>query len=260
LSEDTAIARLLEPWDVEGAVSLERKAIYTFRARIAREWRKGRALLLGDAAHQTPPFAGQGLCSGLRDAANLAWKLAAVVREGTPDSLLDSYQPERELNVRATIAMAIMMGRTVCTIDPVAAAERDRQMLAARAAGQSPDGTFNYPPIERGLIVAGTPRAGEYFPQPCAGENDELKLDDVLGLGAWLITRTPTAPVNGLLTIALDDPRIAAFRNALEGELALHGVEAILVRPDRYIFGTGNPGELSRLWSALMVPQVQAAA
>ena len=260
LSEDMAIARLLEPWDVEGAVSLERKAIYTFRARVAREWRKGRALLLGDAAHQTPPFAGQGLCSGLRDAANLAWKLAAVVREGAPDSLLDSYQPEREPNVRATIAMAIMMGRTVCTIDPVAAAERDRQMLAARAAGQSPDGTFNYPPIERGLIVAGTPRAGEYFPQPCAGEHYEIKLDDVLGLGPWLITRTPTAPVSGLVTIALDDPRLAAFRDALETELAAHAVEAILVRPDRYIFGTGNPGELSRLWSALMAPQVQAAA
>jgi 3-(3-hydroxy-phenyl)propionate hydroxylase len=83
----------MAPWKVDGAVTLERKAVYTFRARIAEQWRKGRLLLAGDAAHQTPPFAGQGLCSGIRDAANLAWKLGAILREGAPDSLLDSYQP-----------------------------------------------------------------------------------------------------------------------------------------------------------------------
>jgi 3-(3-hydroxy-phenyl)propionate hydroxylase len=79
VSDDAFIERLLEPWDVKGAVRLERKAVYTFRARIAAQWRKDRVLLAGDAAHQTPPFAGQGMCSGLRDSANLAWKLAAVV-------------------------------------------------------------------------------------------------------------------------------------------------------------------------------------
>lgn len=260
LFEDVAIARLLAPWNVDGAVSLERKAVYTFRARVAREWRKGRVLLLGDAAHQTPPFAGQGLCSGLRDAANLAWKLAAIVRDGAPDSLLDSYQPERQLNVRATIDIAIMMGRTVCMTDPAAATERDRQMLAARAAGQSPDGTLNFPPIECGLIAADTPGAGQYFPQPCAGAQNELKLDDVLGAGAWLITRTPAAPVEGLVTVALDDPRVASFRDALEHELAAHKAQAVLVRPDRHIFGTGDAGELSKAWSALLAPQVRVTA
>ncbi|MCJ8158295.1 bifunctional 3-(3-hydroxy-phenyl)propionate/3-hydroxycinnamic acid hydroxylase [Sphingomonas sp. LaA6.9] len=260
LSEDESIAGLLEPWKVDGAVSLERKAVYTFRARIAREWRKGHVLLIGDAAHQTPPFAGQGLCSGLRDAANLAWKLTAIVRDGAPDSVLDTYQPEREPNVRATIEMAIMMGRTVCITDPVAAAERDRQMIAARAAGQSPDGSFNFPPIDRGLILAGAPGAGQYFAQPCAGESGSLKLDDVLGAGAWLITRTPAAPVDGLVTVTLDDPRVAAFRDALERELAIHKAEAVLVRPDRYIFGTGNAGELSKAWSALLTPQARVAA
>ena len=75
VSDDAFIEKLLEPWNVKGAVRMERKAVYTFRARIACQWRKGRVLLAGDAAHQTPPFAGQGMCSGLRDAANLAWKL-----------------------------------------------------------------------------------------------------------------------------------------------------------------------------------------
>jgi hypothetical protein len=151
---------------------------------------QGRLLLAGDAAHQTPPFAGQGLCSGIRDAANLAWKLGAILRDGAPDSLLDSYQPEREPNLRATIGMAIMMGRTVCITDPAAAAERDRQMLAARAAGQSPDGAPAYPPLDTGVILAGTAGAGSYFPQAIA---DGARLDDALGAGAWLLARDTVA-------------------------------------------------------------------
>jgi 2-polyprenyl-6-methoxyphenol hydroxylase-like FAD-dependent oxidoreductase len=78
VSDDAFVEKLLAPWNVKGAVQMERKAIYTFRARIAEQWRKGHVLLAGDAAHQTPPFAGQGMCSGLRDAANLAWKLAQL--------------------------------------------------------------------------------------------------------------------------------------------------------------------------------------
>jgi 3-(3-hydroxy-phenyl)propionate hydroxylase len=81
-------------------VTLERKAVYTFRARIAAQWRKGRVLLAGDAAHQTPPFAGQGMCSGLRDAANLAWKLAAIVHGRRGDTCSTATRP----NVHPTCA------------------------------------------------------------------------------------------------------------------------------------------------------------
>lgn len=237
ISADAMVEALLEPWDVKGAVRLERKAVYTFRARIAEEWRKGRVLLAGDAAHQTPPFAGQGMCSGLRDSANLAWKLAAIINDGAPDSLLDSYQPEREPNLRATIEMAIMMGRTVCITDPTAAAMRDAQMIAARAAGQSPDGNVAYPPISSGMILIGTPGAGSYFPQPL-GENGE-RLDDVLGLGHWLLTRAD-----------LDQPRLAPFRAALGEWFDTHDVDAVLVRPDRYVYGTGQADDLNKQWSA----------
>lgn len=125
VSDDAFVEKLLAPWNVAGAVRIERKAVYTFRARIADRWRKGRVLLAGDAAHQTPPFAGQGMCSGLRDAANLAWKLAAVVKNGAPDTLLDTYQPERAPHLRATIQMAIMMGRMVCTTSKWSAFRRD---------------------------------------------------------------------------------------------------------------------------------------
>jgi 3-(3-hydroxy-phenyl)propionate hydroxylase len=112
--DDAFVAPLLAPWNVEGAVTIERKAFYRFNARIATRWRQGRTLLAGDAAHQTPPFAGQGLCSGLRDAANLGWKLPLIVDGKVNPSLLDSYQPEREPHVRGVIAMAMMMGKTVC--------------------------------------------------------------------------------------------------------------------------------------------------
>ncbi len=239
VSADASIAALLEPWNVAGAVSLERKAVYTFRARIARQWRKDRVLLVGDAAHQTPPFAGQGMCSGLRDAANLAWKLAAVARDAAPGSLLDTYQPEREPNLRATIEMAIMMGRTVCITDPAAAAMRDAQMLAARAAGQSPDGALEYPPIASGLILAGSPGAGSYLPQPVA--EDGSRLDDVLGMGEWLISRAD-----------LDQPRLAPYRTALASWLDHHAAAAVLVRPDRYVYGTGESTALAASWKAAM--------
>lgn len=238
VSQDAFIEKLLAPWNVKGAVRIERKAVYTFRARIAAEWRKGRVLLVGDAAHQTPPFAGQGMCSGLRDAANLAWKLAAVVQGNAPDSLLDSYQLEREPNLRATIQMAIMMGQTVCITDPEAAAARDAQMLAARAAGHSPDGNIEYPPIMTGAILAGSAGAGSYFPQPVAA--DGARLDDVLGLGHWLIERAD-----------LGTARLAPFADQIASWLDKFTAEAVLVRADRYVFGTASAAELERAWAAL---------
>lgn len=238
VASDASVERLMKPWDVEGAVTLERKAVYTFRARIAQQWRKSRVLLAGDAAHQTPPFAGQGMCSGLRDAANLAWKLAAIVREGASEHLLDTYQTERVPNLRATIDMAVMMGRTVCITDPAAAAARDAQMLAARAAGHSPDGTVEYPPIADGLILSGSAGAGSYFPQPVAGE---ARLDDVLGAGHWQIDRA-----------ALERAELVPFRAELAAWLEAQGAEAVLVRPDRYVFGTGSAGALEASWTAAL--------
>ena len=237
VSTDAFVEALLEPWNVKGAVRLERKAVYTFRARIAEHWRKGRVLLAGDAAHQTPPFAGQGMCSGLRDAMNLAWKLGAVIG-GAPDSLLDTYKQERGPNLRATIDMAVMMGRTVCITDPAAAAVRNEQMLAARAAGLSPDGNVAYPPIMEGAILTGSPGAGGYFPQPVAGGK---RLDEVLGAGSWLIDRGRLAGAD-----------LAAFREPLENWLDSHQAEAVLVRPDRHIFGTGSRQVLEAGWQALL--------
>lgn len=248
--DDAFIAQLLEPWDVAGAVTLERKAVYRFNARVAQQWRKGPVLLAGDAAHQTPPFAGQGMCAGIRDAANLGWKLGLVASGGAGESLLDSYQVEREPHVRATIALAVMMGQTVCITDPAAAEQRNQQMLAARAAGQSPDGAVQFPPLAAGFILPGTPAAGSYFPQFVAV--DGQRLDDALGDHAWLIGAAASGgelPEN-LRAASPDEARLAPWRDALRGWLADHGAAAVLVRPDRYVFGTGDPASLTAAWMA----------
>jgi len=235
VSSPATVARLLGPWNVAGAVRIERTAVYTFRARIAEQWRKGRLLLAGDAAHQTPPFAGQGMCSGLRDAANLAWKLAAVSNGEAEAALLDTYQPERAPNLRATIDMAIMMGRMVCTTNPLAAGLRDAKFALARVLGKLPDGPPAYPPLDRGVILAGSPGAGSYFPQAVA--SDGLRLDDVLGPGAWLITRD-----------ILEESPFSPFADVLRDWLDRHSTEAVLVRPDRYVFGTGMSQDLEQQW------------
>lgn len=247
IGSDAAIAALLAPWNVDGAVELERKAVYTFGAKMARRWVDGPVILAGDAAHLTPPFAGQGMCAGVRDAANLGWKLPALAR-GAPGALLDSYGAERAPHVRAFIDLAIMMGRTVCIADPEAARRRDAEMLAARAAGHRPPPS-GAPPLSTGCLMAGAPLAGAYFPQPLAGE-PPTRLDDALGGGAWLVTRTPTDAIEDVTCVALDAPAVAPFRKALTRWFDAHAVDAVLVRPDRYVFGTGAPETLAAAWRA----------
>ena len=107
------LARWLTPSDAE----VERAAVYTFHSVISSSWRRGRLLIAGDAAHQSPPFMGQGMCAGIRDAANLAWKLAHCIRHGHDDAILDSYQSERHPHVRAFIKGAIDLGRLVNASD-----------------------------------------------------------------------------------------------------------------------------------------------
>lgn len=243
-ASDESLAALLAPWNVMHRIAIERRAIYRFHALIAHDWRDRRVLIAGDAAHQMPPFAGQGMCSGIRDAANLAWKVAAVIRGEARDALLDTYQVEREPHVRAIIETAIEMGRTVCVLDPVVAAARDAAMLA-RKAGGAQDVTTDYPPLAGGCLTD-TPQAGTLFVQPIAGGE---RLDDLLGAGAWLIGRNLPGG-NGVRAVSLDDPAFASFASELGAWLDGHGAEAVLVRPDRHVFGTGAAPKLLRQWRA----------
>lgn len=257
---DEVIQSLIAPWDC-GSVEIERRAVYRFHGLVAEAWRDRRVLLAGDSAHQTPPFAGQGMCSGLRDAANLAWKLAAVLKDQADEALLDTYQAEREPHTRALIELAIGMGRLVCALDPAAAAARDADMLARRAAGAPPLPPLRPAPFASGCILAGSPGAGEVFLQPIAGEGPRrLRLDDALGDGAWLITRAPAPPTTaGVRAVSVQDDLLAPFRAGVLAWLEGRDAEAVLVRPDRYIFGTGEPATLLAAWTRALTPLRRAA-
>ena len=225
----------------EEDVLIDRKAVYRFHGLVAKDWRRGHAILAGDAAHQTPPFAGQGMCSGIRDAVNLAWRLGHVIRGEAGDTILDSYQTEREPHVRALTEAAIAMGRVVCMADAEAAAQRDAALLAQRAQGLQP-----VPPPDPqpgpGAFLQASPRAASIFPQSIVGGQ---RLDDVMGPGAWLIARRH-ADVAGLSdpclarSEALDGPLLKDFSGLLSAYLDAAGGDAVIVRPDRYVFGTGE--------------------
>jgi 3-(3-hydroxy-phenyl)propionate hydroxylase len=247
---DETVGALIAPWGC-GPVEIERKAVYRFHGLVAERWRDRRVLIAGDAAHQTPPFAGQGMCSGLRDAADLAWKLAAVLSGRGGERLLDTYQVEREPNVRSYIELAIGMGRIVCTLDPVAAAARDADMIARQEAGAPALPPLRPARMAAGCLLAGSPAAGEFFPQPAAGEGaGRVRMDDALGAGPWLIDRGPGGPTTPTISsFGLDSPPLAPFRAALAAWLDARGVEAVLVRPDRHVFGAGEPGVLLAAWA-----------
>lgn len=243
------IKALLAPWMVDGTIRLERAAVYRFHGLVARDWRVGQTFLAGDAAHQMPPFAGQGMCSGLRDVDNLAWKLAAVVRDGADPALLDTYQSEREPHVRTYIELAIGMGQIICTRDNQVAAQRDAAMLAQRAAGIEPLSPPEPAPLG-GMVIADDPEAGRRFP----AFGLSAVLEQKLGMGAWLLGGLSYRP--DIAAIGLDHPVLAGRANELATWLSARNAEAVLVRPDRYIFGIGDAATLAQAWQSRLATPV----
>jgi len=244
---------LLAPWGMTPeTATLERHAIYTFRGCWADRWQEGRLLLAGDAAHLMPPFLGQGLCSGMRDAMALAWRLPMVLRGEAPASLLRSYGPERSAHVQEIIEQAVALGRVICTLDPAEAAQRDAAMKAALAhPGAAPK-----PPPEpqlgqSGIVRHGDPHGGYLSVQGRVRYKGKVGLfDDVAGPGWQLLHRGASAEAfTGAAQDVIDRLGIIVATFGADGDTAdLDGTyegwfdglnaDAILVRPDFYVFGT----------------------
>ena len=245
---------LLRPWDVHpGNARLERHAVYTFRARYAEEGRAGRVFVAGDAAHLTPPFAGQGMCAGIRDAANLAWKLDLVLAGWAPDALLDSYQQERLPSARASIEFAVELGKVICVPDPAEAAARDEAM--ASAVGPEPSDVPDLPGPQAGLIHPASPHAGELFVQPVLGPR---LFDDLHGAGWRLVTldtgidHLDAPTVEWFESIGGKAVSVEPIEPLLRAWFADRGVTWALQRPDFYLYGTAtDPATASALLSQL---------
>jgi 2-polyprenyl-6-methoxyphenol hydroxylase-like FAD-dependent oxidoreductase len=240
------VARWITPADAE----LIRSTVYTFRSANAERWRSGRIFIAGDAAHLMPPFLGQGMCSGVRDVANLSWKLDLVLRGLADDALLDSYMLERKPHVGGIIEQAVALGKVSCTIDPEEARLRDAAFLSGDVPPPPP-----FPWIRDGIVDENAPLlAGRLGPQAKVETGGRTGLaDDVLGSGWQLICRQglpaslrpqdrQTLETLGARIIELDAP--GGVRD-VDGDYSRFldeaAVEAVLTRPDCYIFGASNP-------------------
>ncbi|CAL9645878.1 bifunctional 3-(3-hydroxy-phenyl)propionate/3-hydroxycinnamic acid hydroxylase [Streptomyces sp. enrichment culture] len=245
---DEPVRDLVAPWlppSYGGDFEILRKARYTFRARLADRWRSGRVFLLGDAAHLTPPFIGQGLCAGLRDAYNLTWKLARVLRQGADERLLDTYENERKPHARHVIRLAVAMGWAMTGGQDGAAALR-RGLLAAacRIPGLAAlAGRDLSPPLTAGPLVRRRPRGalvGTHCPQPwVTAEGRRMRLDEVLGDSFTVLTAADPWPSLSALAHGLGVRAVPVTGLGDDGALAAWlragRADAVLLRPDRVV-------------------------
>ncbi|MEM6583344.1 MAG: bifunctional 3-(3-hydroxy-phenyl)propionate/3-hydroxycinnamic acid hydroxylase [Pseudomonadota bacterium] len=264
VSEASARA-LMATYGAGHAKHIERSLIYTFHARLADRFRRGRVLLAGDAAHVMPPFAGQGLNSGMRDAANLAWKLAGVIQGKFADSILDSYESERRQHVKDMTKLTIKLGRSIMPTSEIRAWLRDLTMMTAwrfrRTREKLNRGDMIPKPSIKGSKLANWGRSakvGTMIEQPTLVQNGtSVRLDEVLGPGFSAIAvnceienslhasdqrllQTIDAKTLSIVTspdadTAKDSPQ-QALANALGSEQAI-----LVVRPDRFVVDVFAP-------------------
>lgn len=252
VTEPAETWKLLSRWLTPEDGTLWRQASYRFHALVADRWRQGRVFLAGDAAHQQPPFLGQGMCQGVRDVANLSWKLASVVRgevQGVAaESLLDSYTAERKAHVRQLTGRIKAIGAVIGERDERSARERDARMLV-ECGGVVRDMPRQdvIPGLETGLLSPAPHAAnGSIFPQPWIDRDGQrVRFDTLAGHGWWLVLqegfeagdRMPraTAPA-GLRTLQMG-PDLREVDGVVASWFDRHGCVAALVRPDRYVYG-----------------------
>ena len=296
MTDRSRTLQLLSPWTgsiPEQQLEVVRVARYTFRAQVADRWRQDRVFLLGDAAHLTPPFIGQGLGAGLRDAHNLTWKLARVLKGQSSESLLDTYETERRPHAVHLVRTAVRIGHAMTSAHPVARVSRRAGLAVGRHTGlltQAALATLS-PPLRGGALASRHlslarlpgqgPRPGELGPQPQvhtpAGRL--ARLDDLLGDGFALLTCRPLTPAEKRLAQALPARIVTVLPPGSEpaagtgtattpacvvdttGALAAWLREGTaLLRPDRVVLAAEHGAEDSlvesaQAWSKVLAPE-----
>ncbi|AXK81808.1 bifunctional 3-(3-hydroxy-phenyl)propionate/3-hydroxycinnamic acid hydroxylase [Pseudolabrys taiwanensis] len=273
------IKHLMETHEAAPESRLVRKVVYTFHARLAERWSEGRVFLAGDAAHLTPPFAGQGMNSGVRDAFNIAWKLAAIVQGRLGPGLLDSYEPERRDHVWAMIEFAFNIGRVLSPANKLTAFAIEwgfRAMaLFPKARDYIAQMKFKPPPrFSQGFLVADSGGAretlvGRMIPQPHIRMSDgkDVRLDDLLGQGFALLVTSPRAgevvprlqgePWSDLdaRIVVLGDAAlpgtVAIPPSSFGGRLDAYNDHVLVLRPDRYVAACIKVDELAKRSTAI---------
>lgn len=257
LNTNARVRELLQPWLGERARTIEirRHAVYTFHSLVARRYRRGNVFLLGDAAHQMPPFIGQGMGAGVRDAANLAWKLASVLSGAARESLLDTYESERRPHVCAVVGQSVLLGRIMQT--SVGVRYRDAVLRKFGNIGPVHRALLRraFPTYQSGPIVK--PRrsgpAGGLAPRaPITIDGHATHLDDVVGQRFAILTRAQlasdflgnnsiallrvandaSAPIDQTGTLIDQTGILTAWLNTLSADCAL-------IRPDMVVMASG---------------------
>ena len=234
ITEPKNVWRLLSNWITPGEAELERAVVYTFRSAVAMSWRRGRVMIAGDAAHLMPPFMGQGMCAGIRDAFNLGWKLDRVINRGSALDLLETYQSERDAHVRAFIELTVQMGQVInTTADALAAGN-----VVELGEGRQKISQLR-PALGPGLKAGTSALTGHLFPQPKLPSGE--RLDDRIG-GRWALivgnehrNSLPAeiarrAGEEGIEVVAEESPQLREWFES-------SGLAAVVLRPDRYILG-----------------------
>jgi 3-(3-hydroxy-phenyl)propionate hydroxylase len=246
VTEESFIWPKLRPSITPEEGAIRRKAVYSFESKLATRWREGRRLIAGDAAHLMPPFLGQGMCTGIRDSANLAWKLVAILKWGAAEDILDSYEMERRDHARIYIETAVSVGEMM----------NSAETAEALTHAVRPDGSAQMQSINRGLERAIGPAddsfAGMRMPQPQLADGqwlgDAMKgRFAIIGRGAAL--RATSLPSSQMaLAVSADE------HDEVAGMLQRLGVDSLIIRPDFYCFGAetdAGDDALDRLVGAL---------
>lgn len=265
LGSPAKVWELLEPWGMNpDTARLDRAVVWRFQAKYVENWRAGRALLAGDAAHLMPPFAGEGMCAGLRDVFNLAWRLDLVLRGVASDELLDEWSTERREQAKWYINFSVDLGKVICVTDPSLAAERNERMKAEWAL-QSQIG-----PVSPHDAVLGAPGtwaetdalAGRPSVQGVVTfEGRTGRFDDTVGRGWQLLSLVGHAdPLTadqaarlaaaGGRQLTIGPSGSGADVEEVDGVytdwMTAHDISQLLVRPDFYIAATAQDRDAMR--------------